>query len=164
LQPGVAGYFRISEQLAFELERGLFVREQDERPATALLRRGKRSFGIVPQGSADFRKAAEGFAAASRADEESHLHGELLTQRREEAKAQRDFISVSAWRKGNVQNSIADPRILFFSAGFFAQRLGARKAIYLQLLGNLGWSRAVISVSFARNQATISNVLEIGTG
>jgi hypothetical protein len=47
----------------------------------------------------------ERLAAAGGAEEKSRLHAEFLTQRRVEAKAQRDFISVFAGRI-KIQNTI----------------------------------------------------------
>jgi hypothetical protein len=69
----------ISQQLVFELKRGLFGRKKDKRMAIE----------IIGQCGTQFGKAAECFAAASGAEEKSRLHGEFLTQRHEEAKAQR---------------------------------------------------------------------------
>ena len=79
MQPGVAGYFRISEQLAFELERGLLGGEQNQ----------WRAGGIFPQRGADFRQTAEGLAAAGGAEEKARLHG-LFS--RKGAKAQRNLL------------------------------------------------------------------------
>ena len=76
LQPGEAGNFPGFEQLAFELEGGLFGRKQNERRAIRRLR----------ERGADFRKAAEGFAAAGGAEEEARLHAGIFPQRREGAK------------------------------------------------------------------------------
>ena len=50
----------------------------------------------------DFREAAERLAAAGGAEEKARLHGELLTQRRQEAKWQRNFIA------GRFAKNLAD--------------------------------------------------------
>ena len=81
MQARVAIKRRIRKQLAFELERGLLGREQDQ----------WRAFGIFAQRSADFREAAEGLAAAGGAEEKARLHGRFLAQRRKEAKTQRNL-------------------------------------------------------------------------
>jgi hypothetical protein len=70
------------EQLAFELERGLFGREQNQR----------RAIGILAQGVADFGQTAEGFAAAGGAEKESRLHTGFFAQRRADAKK---FINIT---------------------------------------------------------------------
>ena len=79
LQARVAVERIIGEQLAFELKRGLFGREQDQR----------WSFGSGGKGSADFRQAAEGFAAAGGTEEKTRLH-DLFS--RKGAKAQRNLL------------------------------------------------------------------------
>jgi hypothetical protein len=82
MQPREAVQRIVGEQLTFELKRRLFWREENERCA----------FGIFFERGADLGEAAEGFAAAGGAEEKSRLHGKILSQRREEAKAQRNFI------------------------------------------------------------------------
>ena len=84
MQARVAVERRVGEQLAFELESGLFGREKYEWLA----------FGIIGQCGTHFGEAAEGFAAAGGAEEKSRLHG-LFS--RKGAKAQRNFI-VNKWR------------------------------------------------------------------
>jgi hypothetical protein len=58
------------KQLPFELEGGLFGRQQDER----------WTIRACPQGGADFGKAAEGLAAAGGTEEEAHLHTGFFAQ------------------------------------------------------------------------------------
>jgi hypothetical protein len=79
---------RVGEQLAFELEGGLFGREKNER----------RAFGIFFERVADFRKAAEGFAAAGGAEEKARLH-DLFS--RKGTKAQRKN-EAARQQSGNV--------------------------------------------------------------
>ena len=76
VQPRVAGQGAVGEQLAFELKRGLFGREQDQR----------RAFRRCRQGGPDFRQTAKRLAAAGRTEEKTRLHGLLFAQRREIAK------------------------------------------------------------------------------
>jgi len=64
VQPGETLQRFVGEQLAFELERGLFGREKNQRLA----------FGIIFERGADFREAAESFAAAGGAEEKSRSH------------------------------------------------------------------------------------------
>jgi hypothetical protein len=64
VQPHVTVEGTMGEQLAFELESGLFGREKDKRRAT----------GIVFEQGADFSEAAESFAAAGGAEKNSGLH------------------------------------------------------------------------------------------
>ena len=70
MQPGVAAEFRCGEQLAFELEGGLFRRQQQQ----------GRACGRREQFPADFRKAAMGLAAAGGAEEELNAHGDRVEQ------------------------------------------------------------------------------------
>ncbi len=77
IQPRVPGQGAVGEQLAFELKRGLFGREQDQR----------RAFRRCRQGGADFRQTAKRLAAAGRTEEKTRLHGFLFAQRREMRKA-----------------------------------------------------------------------------
>ena len=88
MQPGVSRKFPAlaGEQLAFELKGGLFGGEQDER----------RAFGIVPQSSADFHKAAECLAAAGGAEEKSRLHRGI-------------FRPKTPWRKAIYLQFMANP-------------------------------------------------------
>ena len=65
MQPREAGNFAVFEQLAFELERCLFRRKQDER----------RAIGFSGERSTHFGKAAKSFSAASGAEQEARLHG-----------------------------------------------------------------------------------------
>ncbi len=81
VQPRVTGQFPVGEQLAFELERGLFGRQQNQRPAR--LRLGA---AIFPQRGADFGKTAEGLAAAGGTEEKAHLHTGFFAQSRGGAK------------------------------------------------------------------------------
>ncbi len=60
----------IGEQLPFELERGLFGRQQDQR----------RTFGIFAQRITDFRQTAERLAAAGGAEKEACLHTGFFAQ------------------------------------------------------------------------------------
>ena len=76
LQSREAGNFIAREQLPFNLERGLFGREQNQR----------RAGGRLRERGADFGEAAEGFAAAGGAEEKARLHAEILTQSRKVAK------------------------------------------------------------------------------
>ena len=76
VQPRVAGQRVPGQQLAFELEGGLFGREQDQRQA---FRRSR-------QGGADFGQTAERLAAAGRTEEKARLHALLFAQSREIAK------------------------------------------------------------------------------
>jgi hypothetical protein len=100
------------------LESGLLGREQDER----------RPFRVFPQRDADFAKTAERLAAAGGAEEKSRLHGEFLTQRHEEAKAQRDFISLFVLRETNIpQFHLLACAFLFLATIFSAQRSGGGK-------------------------------------
>ena len=73
LQPRVTVEFGIGEQLAFDLCGGLLGREQQE--WRAVWRRD--------QLTADFREAAEGLAAASGAEQESRLHGDVFNRKRD---------------------------------------------------------------------------------
>ena len=77
LQPSEAGNFCAFQQLAFELERGLFRREQNER----------RSVGRFRQCGAHFGQTAESFSAASGTEQKARLHGgsfHAKVQRRKE--------------------------------------------------------------------------------
>ena len=75
-EPRVAREGRPGEQLALELIRGLLGR--DEQQGRAVGRGGKRG--------ADFSEAAKGLAAAGGSEEKARLHGNVLAQRRAEAK------------------------------------------------------------------------------
>ena len=66
----------VGKQLAFELKRGLFGREQNQR----------RAFRRCRQSGADFRQTAKCLAAAGRTEEKTRLHSLLFAQRREIAK------------------------------------------------------------------------------
>ena len=79
MQSGVALKRIVREQLAFELKRGLFGREENQRLA----------FGIFAQRGADFREAAEGLAAAGGAEEKARLHAGFS---RKGARAQRNLL------------------------------------------------------------------------
>ena len=72
LQSRETGNFPAFQQLAFELERGLFGREQDER----------RAVGRLRQHGADFGETSERLAAARRTEEKARLHKECFTQKR----------------------------------------------------------------------------------
>ena len=61
----------IGEQLPFELERGLFGRQQDQ----------GRTFGIFAECITDFRQTAERLAAAGGAEKEARLHTGFFAQR-----------------------------------------------------------------------------------
>jgi len=76
LQSRKTGYFPGLEQLAFELERGLFGREKNQR----------RTGGIAGQRGPHFGETAERLAAAGRAEEKARLHAGIFTQRRKGAK------------------------------------------------------------------------------
>ena len=78
MQPRIAVQRTVGEQLAFELERGLFGREKNERIACR----------IFFEHGAYFGESAESFAAAGGAEEKSRLH-DLFS--RKSAKAQRIF-------------------------------------------------------------------------
>src|ERR1017187_143863 len=65
LQPREAGNFRVGEQLAFELERGLLGRKQNQR----------RAVGRGAQGGTDLGETSERLAAAGGAEEKARLHG-----------------------------------------------------------------------------------------
>jgi hypothetical protein len=107
LQPREAGNFFIGEQLAFELKRGLLGREQNQR----------RTIGRLRQRGADSGEAAEGLAAAGGPEEESRLHAAFLTQRRQDAKPQRNLFhreicerraswrEINPWRKTQMQEN-----------------------------------------------------------
>ena len=69
----------VREQLAFELKRGLFGCEKNQRSA----------FGIFGQCGTHFREAAEGLAAAGGAEEKARLH-DLFS--RDGAMAQWNFV------------------------------------------------------------------------
>ncbi len=79
VQARVTGGRGTGEQLALELIRRLLGRDEQERRP---VRRG----GQFP---ADFREAAKRLAAAGGSEDESCLHGTVLTQRRGDAKTQR---------------------------------------------------------------------------
>ena len=72
LQSRVTLKLRISKQLAFELRGGLLGREQQKR----------RAVRRCDQFTADFRKAAEGLAAAGGAEQKSRLHGDVFNRKR----------------------------------------------------------------------------------
>jgi hypothetical protein len=82
LQARVAGERATGEQLSFQLKCRLFGRKKNERITG----------GIFGQCGTHFGEAAEGLAAAGGAEEKVRLHGEILTQRRKDAKAQGDLI------------------------------------------------------------------------
>ncbi len=65
VQPREAGKFFIREQLAFELKRRLFGRENDQRVAR----------GIIGQRRPHFGETAESFSAAGGPEQEARLHG-----------------------------------------------------------------------------------------
>ena len=74
LQARVAVKRIIGEQLALELEGGLFGREKNER----------RACGIFLERGTDFGEAAEGFTAAGGAEEKARLH-DLFSRKRANA-------------------------------------------------------------------------------
>jgi hypothetical protein len=78
VQARIAVERRGGEQLAFELERGLFGREQNQ----------WRACGCGGERGTDFRAAAEGFAAAGGTEKKACLH-DLFS--RKGAKAQRNI-------------------------------------------------------------------------
>jgi hypothetical protein len=80
VQSRVSWQGAVGEQLAFELERGLLGRKQNQR----------RAFRRLMQCLADFRQTAKRLAAAGWTEEKMRLHAGFLTQRRKDAKAQRN--------------------------------------------------------------------------
>ena len=89
----------VGQQLAFELEGGLFGGKQNQRPAFALFRRGKRPAGVFAERGADFGEAAESLAAAGRAEEKARLHTGFFTQRRQGGKT---FITAKMDLPGHI--------------------------------------------------------------
>ena len=79
MQSRIAVQRIVGEQLTFELKRGLFGREKNER----------RAFGIIGQCGTHFGEASGRLAAAGGAEEKSRLHG-LFS--RKAAKAQRNLL------------------------------------------------------------------------
>ncbi len=79
LQAGVSGKIGIRQQLPFQLKGGLFRGQEHER--RPLRRRSERG--------ADFLQATVGLAAACRSQEETHVHGDVLSSIRQPAKEQR---------------------------------------------------------------------------
>ena len=70
MQARVAGKGAVGQQLPFELERGLFGREQNKR----------QTFRSFLQSVTNLGQAAECLAATGRAEEESRLHKTFLTR------------------------------------------------------------------------------------
>jgi hypothetical protein len=89
----------VGQQLAFELEGGLFGGKQNQRPVFTLLRRDKRPAGVFAERGADFAEAAEGLAAAGRAEEKARLHTGFFTQRRQGGKT---FIMAKTDLSGHI--------------------------------------------------------------
>ena len=69
MESGIAGQGGVGEKLAFQLIRGL-VRNQEQQ---------RRPIGRGGKRGADFRQAAEGLAAARRAQDEARMHPKVLS-------------------------------------------------------------------------------------